>query len=322
MMLNSVRFPILICSLILVTLAGCAVPQRPGRGTVRHLVEPETQTGYWLYLPEDYEARSGQHPQWRRWPVVVTLHGLRPYDNAKPQIRSWQEEADRYRFIVIAPELETCDSVTMQFPLRDPSKDYVRQDEKAIIAILDEVCRRTNADPHKVLATSFSSGGYLAHYMVNRHPERFSCLAVRGSNFSDSLLDYSQIPKYRDTPIGIFFGQNDFKVCKRESIEAIKWYQRYHFYVLGKQVEGYGHQRHPETAAAFFAWIIGASPRSTPKVMQLTLLDVPGTGSSAASPPRRGSPFDYHVESSSAPVVSSSDATEGTSDHANTNQPY
>jgi poly(3-hydroxybutyrate) depolymerase len=99
---------------------GCAVPQRPGRGYCSRLVEPVTDTGYWLYLPEDYVRNKGQHPAGARWPLIVTFHGLRPYDDAHPQIREWQEEADRYNFVVIAPELRTCDSLVMQLPLRDP----------------------------------------------------------------------------------------------------------------------------------------------------------------------------------------------------------
>jgi predicted esterase len=205
---------------------------------------------------------------------VLTLHGLKPYDNAYPQVKSWQQEADRYRFIVIAPVLRTCDSLTMQYPLRDPDKPYVRKDCKAILAILDEVCRRTNADPNAVLSTSFSSGGYMAHYLVNRYPERFSCLAVRGSNFNAQMLDTTQIPKYRDMPIAIFFGENDFKDCRRESMEACQWYRKYRFDVEAKRVAGLGHQRRPQTAAAFFAKTIGVQPKTPPDLGSLVLEDV------------------------------------------------
>jgi len=177
----------LLLTALLACQCGCAVPQQPGKGMARHRTEPETRTGYWLYLPEDYVKRSGRHPSRQRWPTVVTFHGMNPYDTAAAQIREWQEEADRYGLIVIAPELRTCTSL-MQYPLRDPNLWYVKQDERATLLVMGEVFRQTNADPNLVLATSFSSGGYLAHFLVNRYPERFSCLAVRGSNFSSDLV--------------------------------------------------------------------------------------------------------------------------------------
>jgi len=254
---------------------GCAVPQKPGRGSQKRLVEPSTQTAYWLYLPEDYVERDGQHPRGERWPMVVTLHGLRPYDNAEWQCREWQEEADRYGLIVVAPDLRTCDSLTMQLPLREAELSYVRNDEKGLLAIMSEVFRRTNADPHRVLMTSFSSGGYLAHYLVNRYPQRFSVLAVRGSNFNRQLLQASQVPRYRDMPIGIFFGQHDIPICRRENMDAIEWYRSHRFDVEARMVQGLGHERRPQFAAALFARVADLTPKSPPDLGSVVMLDVP-----------------------------------------------
>lgn len=261
---------------------GCAVPQKPGLGKCMRVVEPSTKTPYWLYLPEEYVARRGEHPSRERWPTVVTFHGMIPYDTANAQIREWQEEADRYGFVVVAPELRTCDSF-MQYPLKDASLPYVRQDEKAVLSVMDEVFRRTNADPNHVLATSFSCGGYLAHYFVNRYPERFSCLALRGSNFSPDLLATSQIPKYRDMPIGVFFGENDFKACFEESMDAVRWYRRHRFKVEAKKVSGLGHERKPQLAAALFARTMNIVPRTPPDLGRLVMMDIPETSTELVS---------------------------------------
>jgi len=264
----------LLMAALLATQGGCAVPQRPGKGMVMHRVEPATHTGYWLYLPEDYVARNGEHPKGQRWPMVITFHGMNPYDTANDQIREWQQEADRYGLIVLAPELRTCNSF-MQYPLADPTLPYVQQDDHAVMTIMDEVFRLTNADPARVLTTSFSCGGYLAHYFVNRHPERFSCLAVRGSNFSRAMLSATQISKYRDTQIGIFFGENDFKACRQESMEAIEWYRRHRFKVEARKVGGLGHERKPQLAAALFARTAGLTPKTPPELGQLVMMDIP-----------------------------------------------
>jgi len=232
-------------------IAGCLVPQPPGKGRLLHKIEPETHRGYYLYLPEDY-VRSKDLAAQKRWPVVVTFHGMKPFDNASAQVHEWQYEADNYGLIVVAPELLTSD-LFMEFPLRHV-QPYLKADERAVVAILKEVFRTTNADPTRVLATSWSSGGYVAHYMVNRHPRLFSCLAPRQSNFSPSILDAAKVPAYRDTPVGIFFGENDFAVCRKESTEAVKWYRQHGFKTVeARVVVGLGHERTPQTAAAFFA---------------------------------------------------------------------
>ena len=266
---------ILLIAVAIASQVGCAVPQKPGRGIQKRLIEPGTQTAYWLYLPEDYVARDGQHPHNERWPMVVTLHGLKPYDNALWQCQEWQEEADRYGLIIVAPNLRTCDSLRMQLPLRDPTLPYVRQDEEAIFAIMSEVFQRTNADPHRVLMTSFSSGGYLAHYLVNRHPHRFSVLAVRGSNFNRRLMLASQVARYRDMPIGIFFGENDIAICRRENLDAIAWYRSHRFDVEARMVQGLGHERRPQFAAAMFARASNLTPKTPPDLGSVVMLDVP-----------------------------------------------
>jgi hypothetical protein len=110
--------------------------------------------------------------------------------------------------------------------------------------------------------------------MVNRHPERFSCIAVRGSNFNESLLNPAQVPKYRDMKIGIFFGENDFKVCREESMRAVEWYRKYRFDVEAKKVSGLGHERKPQVAAALFASTIGVAPKTPPELGSLVMMDV------------------------------------------------
>lgn len=247
--------PILLTRVLIVAgvalLAGCVVPQPAGNGQLFYKREPQTNRGYYLYLPEDYSQGIRSNPN-RRWPVVVSFHGMRPFDRASAQAREWQWEADNYGLIVVCPELKTAD-LLREFPLRR-IHPYVRDDEQAILNIMEQVFRTTQADSTRVLATSWSSGGYMAHYMVNHHPNLFTCLAPRQSNFSETILDPATIPYYQDMPIGIFFGENDIPICRSESTEAVKWYKQHNFrFVDGRVVIGLGHERTPQTAAAFFA---------------------------------------------------------------------
>lgn len=242
--------------------AGCVVHQPRGEGLYQHVKEPTTGAGYNLYLPADYVKNNGRHPnpKMKRWPLVMTFHGMKPYDNALPQEREWEKEADIYGYIVCAPELHTSDSF-MEYPLTK-EHSYVLEDKKNVLAIMDHVFATTLADPKKVLSTSWSCGGYLAHYFPNRFPERFACIATRLSNFSPKLMIEDTVSRYRDrTPVAIFIGDGDFPACKSESEEAVAWYTARGFRVVrGKMIDNMGHSRIPQTAAAFFAEHIGLEP--------------------------------------------------------------
>jgi pimeloyl-ACP methyl ester carboxylesterase len=253
--------------------------------------EATTGAPYWLYLPEGYQDRGallgrgsgsaggGTNSDGRRLhPLVMTFHGLKPFDTHSSQIREWQQEADRYGFVVCAPSL-TVAAFSSPLPLTDPNNARLKHDEAAILAIMDELNRTVDVDPTAVLSTSWSYGGYVAHYMANRHPERFSCVAVRQSNFNANLLDPRNVPAYRDHRIAVFFTENDFAICRRESQEAAKWYVQQGFDLTYAVFEKKGHERTPGVAAEFFARTCGAEARTPPvelASMQVTILPVEG----------------------------------------------
>ncbi|MFO0972875.1 MAG: hypothetical protein U1A27_05475 [Phycisphaerae bacterium] len=246
---------------LLMSQSGCIVPQPPGRGRETVVTEPRTKGQYYLYLPEAYVQNNGHHPLYpnRRWPVVFTFHGMKPYDTWDRQIHEWEQEADTYGYIVVAPWLQSCDSF-MEYPLRR-EHGYVTADKERVVAILDHVMATTNADPKAVLSTSWSCGGYLAHYFPNRFPNRFTCIATRLSNFCPDLLTESNVPLYTNTPVAIFIGDGDFPACKSESEQAVTWYSAHGFKtVIGKTIDNVGHKRLPQTAAAFFAEQLGIQP--------------------------------------------------------------
>ena len=246
--------------------AGCAVPQPRGAGKLQRVVEPTSNRGYWLYLPKEYVECSEQELRVRRWPLVVTFHGMKPFDNARPQACEWQQEADRYGFVVVAPELRAF-HMFGQFPLRTINPAF-KSDEQAALAILDHVFRTVQVDASNVLSTSWSSGGYMAHYMLNRHPDRFTCLAVRQSNFSASVLNPEITKRSVYHPVLVLWTQNDFGICKRESQEAVQWYSthgyknKYWFIIKDS-----GHERTPDLAAEFFARAAGVEANSPPRAL-------------------------------------------------------
>jgi hypothetical protein len=108
----------------------------------------------------------------------------------------------------------------------------------------------------------------MAHYMLNRHPDRFTCLAVRQSNFSPTVLHPDLTRRSLYHPILIINTENDFAVCKRESREAVQWYETHgyknEFWIV---IKSSGHERTPDLAAYFFGLVSGVQPNSPPRVL-------------------------------------------------------
>ncbi|MBK9120818.1 MAG: prolyl oligopeptidase family serine peptidase [Phycisphaerales bacterium] len=253
--------------LLVLLLGGCHVPQPRGNGTLQLLTEPSTQRSYYLYLPEDYVQASEEDRAARSWPLIMNFHGMKPYDVAWFQALEWQQEADRYGYIVASPELRTFDFLLGEFPLQRINKEF-RGDELATLAVMDHVFRTTRADPRHVLSTGFSSGGYIAHYMLNRHPERFTALVSRQGNFSAIVLDSEWAKRSIYHPVLVLTTELDVPICKEESDEAKTWYETHGYRNFAWVHLGrLGHERTPDLAADFFARVCGATPKTPPDIL-------------------------------------------------------
>lgn len=253
---------------------GCLVPQPAGKGKDLHLTEPQTKTAYYLYLPEDYVKTNGKRSDGGKWPLVMTFHGMKPFDTYDRQIHEWQEESDRYGFITCAPLMSHASALD-PYPIDRETKAFAN-DVKNVLAVIQDVFRRTEADPTRVLSTGWSEGGYMAHYMANRYPSMFTCLAVKQCNFSSEIMDASRAGRYRDMPVAIFYTENDFGICRKESVEAVAWYKRQGFRVTSGVIDSYGHERMPELAADFFAKHCGAVPKTPPKELaRIRMSEIP-----------------------------------------------
>ncbi|UCG33331.1 MAG: hypothetical protein JSU68_01625, partial [Phycisphaerales bacterium] len=126
----------------------------------------------------------------------------------------------------------------------------------------------------------------VAHYIVNRHPDRFSCLSTRQSNFNGEIMDTKRFAQYRNMPIGLYYTTNDFGVCKRDTLRAIAWYKEFGATRLeAGQVQAFGHERTPEVAADFFARVCGATPKTPPtKLARIRIDEVPLEALAKAAP--------------------------------------
>jgi poly(3-hydroxybutyrate) depolymerase len=225
---------------------GCVnllVMQPPGKGVTKYERLKATKAKYWLYYPKDFEAS-------RVYPVVFTLHGMKPFDNAKSQSKEWQDLADRHGLVVCAPELYSSDLLSI-IPL-DRMTPSLEKDVNNLLHIIAHISRHPWYDKNNVLVTSWSYGGYIAHYMFNHYPAHFTHLVARQSNFSSKTLNAQKAQSHAGRPIAITYGQGDFPICVKESEEAVDWYRRMGYNVVVNEQKGKIHQRTPEVAAEFF----------------------------------------------------------------------
>jgi len=243
------RFVIYLFAAMAAALGGCVVPQGRGRGTRFFLREPASGRAYFVYLPVGYTPSMS-------WPLVLSLHGMKPFDHAESQELEWEMLADKHRMVVVAPDIHNSD-LFMEYPLRRISRG-VAEDERVVMKIVKYVTKGCNIDPRKIYATSWSSGGYLLHYIVANNPDIFAAVCARGSCFSIDTVN--SIPKRkvarlaeRKIPVMIYYGSNDFGGVRQESKQAIKWYKKLDIPVASEIITGRGHSRVPDLAADFFS---------------------------------------------------------------------
>jgi phospholipase/carboxylesterase len=226
---------------LLVMVAGCPVTQ-PQHTPVPPSRQEIGAAGvkYWLYVPSYYTAD-------RTWPLVITLHGTYGWDGPRRQIDEWKYLAEQEGFIVAAPDLHSAQGILPTIRsiwLRD-----LATDEKAILAVIDELAERYQADPSAVLLTGFSAGGYAMYYTGLRNPHRFSMLIARNSNSDLTMIaDIDITEAVRQLPVAIFWGKDDLKEIQDQSWAALQYLrQRRCFLVEHKELPG-GHLRRPELA--------------------------------------------------------------------------
>ena len=233
-------------------MGGCPVAEEPGKGLQLSLTEGQTERQYYLYKPAGYSPNG-------RYPLVVTLHALKPFDGAERQIKEWESTADKYGFMVVAPVVTNANMFALMLNKVDPA---MKRDDQIIMNVVDEVLRETAADPDRVFITSFSAGGALMYYVTNQHPDRFAGLCARSCWFNPHILDEENARKMAADgfSVMIHYAEYDNTNIKMDSWKAVRWHEKMgfevEFAVISQTVRlpGLGHMEgsDPHTAAEFF----------------------------------------------------------------------
>ncbi len=246
------RIFLTIC-LVLLCLAGCAVPQDQNTPVdPRLLVEPITGRLYYLYVPSTYRRD-------RPTPVIVSCHGTAPFDVAAHHVGEWKMLAENYGCLLICPKLTSTDGI-----LGAGDINQLLRDECLIMSIIGQMHYIYNIDRRNIMMTGFSGGGFPVYFIGMRHPDIFSVVVSRSGNFNRNALDGWYPPEAVKTPVMVYYTQNDLGTIKDQSEKGIAYLRSAGFKVTTKVIPGSGHERHPEVAMKFWLehWN-GTPPRKT-----------------------------------------------------------
>ncbi len=228
--------------LLLLGFAGCAVPPTPATPVhQQRQVDPITGRAFYLYVPSTYRHDKPT-------PLIVTCHGTPPFDIADHHIREWKWYGEKNGCIIVAPTLVATDGLIGNGPIVG-----MLANERYIMSILSLLSYRYNIDRANIMITGFSGGGFPTYWVGLRHPDVFSVIVARNSNFSQvNVENWFPQKQNPNTSVMVYYGQNDPPTIKAQSKWAIRFLKSKGFDVTKAVIPGSGHARHPEVAMNFF----------------------------------------------------------------------
>jgi len=167
---------------------------------------------YLLYLPADYDAKSG-----KRWPLMLFLHGAGERGTNVQRVAihgplSLVQQGTNFPFLIIAP---LC-----------PADERWQNDPLSLL--LDRVTKNFAVDESRVYLTGLSMGGYGTWSLGVAQPGRFAAMAPicgGGSKIDVLLSNRAQAQALKSLPVWAFHGAKDPVVPLDESermVEALK----------------------------------------------------------------------------------------------------
>ncbi|HEY9173886.1 MAG TPA: prolyl oligopeptidase family serine peptidase [Verrucomicrobiae bacterium] len=191
-------------------------PQAAGTlsaGTLKWRATRSAETRYLLYLPEDYDARSG-----KTWPLLVFLHGAGERGtnlqlvavHGPPKLA---KSGKHFPFIIVAPQCP----------------EGQRWENESLLPLLDHMMRTLKVDASRVYLTGLSMGGYGTWKLGLTHPEKFAAIApiCGGGDMIDALLvSREKADALKRLPIWAFHGAKDSVVPLSESERMVQFMKK------------------------------------------------------------------------------------------------
>ena len=170
------------------------------------------QVNYLLFLPKDYDAKSG-----KRWPLILFLHG------------AGERGTNIWKVATHGPPKHVTDHPEFPFIVVSPQcPDGQVWSNDSLLALLDGITREYAVDAGRIYLTGLSMGGYGTWSLGLTHPERFAAIAPicgGGELITVVLSSYEKGRSVRTLGVWAFHGAKDPVVPLTESqrmIDALK----------------------------------------------------------------------------------------------------
>jgi hypothetical protein len=167
---------------------------------------------YYVSLPEAWSPK-------RKWPVVMAIEDAHREYEATAQ--AFAAARGARPFIVVVPQSLNSGGTAQQhresFAYSDSDWAVIERvgncdfDDAGIAAVLADVKKRYNGDPHAFL-TGFEAGGHVVWAQVFLHPERWRAAALVGPNYIERCMKdgaFSKDPSRAALPVQVFHGASD-----------------------------------------------------------------------------------------------------------------
>ncbi len=224
-------------------LSGCPVPQANVARQDYLIEDPVTRRAYRLYVSSKYDRMKPA-------PMIISLHGTRPWDTAARQLKEWKKIAEDQGAILVCPELRGSDGI---FPAGDANMtELLLRDERFVLTVIGQLHYKYNIDRRNIFLTSWSGGGYPLWFIALRHPDMFAAACARQSMFRASAVDGWYPDAAKRMPILIFYGTLDLPPVVSQSKLAHEYLQANGFQNARIITTKGGHSRHPDVAMQFF----------------------------------------------------------------------
>jgi len=171
-------------------------------------VSKTVETRYLLYLPKDYDVKSG-----KRWPLMLFLHGAgergtNVQDVAVHGPLKLAKQGREFPFIIVAPQCPN-------------GQDWANE---PLLNLLEHTKKTYAVDTNRVYLTGLSMGGYATWRLGMLHPEKFAAIApiCGGCSLLDVILPGRGRVALKRLPVWAFHGAKDTAVPVEESARMVK----------------------------------------------------------------------------------------------------
>jgi pimeloyl-ACP methyl ester carboxylesterase len=183
---------LMMVELLALLPSGCASLADPNvPEPIRAFKDPTLQREYLLYRPSAYTRE-------RTWPLIVVCHGGFP-DSPNAEIRDWDQLAERYGFLVLAPRLTAAGK----------PGEKLRDDETHLLDAVQHVRAGHSVSEDRILMFGVGTGACTALGAALRQPDLFRAVAVTDPRLTpeDLLAMRVTIDPYQ--PIYLRYNAND-----------------------------------------------------------------------------------------------------------------